>query len=120
MKTCKSAAALKNGVIQFTDVRLADGIHSTDSIRNSGIFTCEHLGLYLISVYIVTNTNHGSYHVYKNADAIADAFASLADYYQTASTTVVEHLSVNDTISVKGSLYVYINYESCLTIIQIQ
>jgi hypothetical protein len=75
---------------------------------NSGIFTCEHLGLYLISVYIVTNTNHGSYHVYKNADAIADAFASLADYYQTASTTVVEHLSVNDTIAKTGWLRIRI------------
>ena len=96
----------KNGVIKFTDVRLADGIHST----NSGIFTCENPGLYLIFVYIVTNTNQGSYYVYKNTDAIADEFASLTDYYQTASTTV------NDTISVKGSLFVYKNYESCLQI----
>ena len=87
----------KNGVIKFTDVRLADGIHST----NSGIFTCENPGLYLIFVYIVTNTNQGSYYVYKNTDAIADEFASLTEYYQTASTTV------NDTISVKGSLFVY-------------
>ena len=100
----------KNGVIQFTDVRLTDGIHSTDSITNSGIFTCENPGLYLIFVYIVTNTNHGSYYAYKNTDAIADAFASLTDYYQTASTTV------NDTISVKGSLIIYKNYESCLQI----
>ena len=120
MKTCKSGAALKNDVIQFTDVRVADGIHSTDSITNSGIFTCENPGLYLVSVYIVTNTNHGSYGVYKNTNIIADAFASLTDYYQTASTTVVEHLAVNDAISVKGSLYVYKNYESCLTILQIQ
>ena len=45
-----------------------------------------------------------------NTDAIVDAFASLTDYYQTASTTV------NNTISVKGSLFVYKNYESCLQI----
>ena len=100
----------KNGVIQFTDVRLTDGIHSTDSITNSGIFTSENPELYLIFVYIVTNTNHGSYYAYKNTDAIVDAFASLTDYYQTASTTV------NDTISVKGSLFVDKNYESCLQI----
>ena len=108
-------AALNNGVIQFTDVRLADGIHSADSIANS-----ENPGLYLISVYIVTHIHHGSYVLYKNTKVIADAFASLADYYQTASTTVVEHLAVSDTISVKGSLYVYKNYESCLTILQIK
>ena len=120
LKTCKSGAALKNGVIQFTYVRLAVGIHNTDSITNSGIFTCEKAGLYLISVYIVTNTHHGSYVLHKNSKVIADAFASLTDYYQTASTTVVEHLAVSDTISVRGGLYVYDDYESCLTILQIQ
>jgi hypothetical protein len=50
LKTCKSADA-KNGVIQFTDVKISNGIHNTDSTKTSGIFTCENPGLYLISVY---------------------------------------------------------------------
>jgi hypothetical protein len=44
-------------VIKFTDVKIADGIHNTDSIRNSGIFTCENTGLYLISIYIGTKND---------------------------------------------------------------
>ena len=61
-----------SGVIKFTDVEIADGIHNTDSIRTSGIFTCEDPELYLISVYIVTNAKHGRYYVRKNTVPIAD------------------------------------------------
>jgi hypothetical protein len=48
-----------SGVIEFTDVKISDGIHNTDSIRNSGIFTCENPGLYLISVYTTTGSKNG-------------------------------------------------------------
>ena len=119
MKTCKSADT-KNDVIQFTDVKISNGIHNTDSIKTSGIFTCENPGLYLISVYIVTNAKHGRYNVYKNTVRIADGFSSLTDYYETISVTVIEHLTVNDRISIKGNMYVFSGYESCLTILQIK
>ena len=119
LKTCKSADA-KNGVIQFTDVKISNGIHNTDSIKTSGIFTCENPGLYLISVYIVTNAKQGSYYVHKNTVTIADGFSSLTDHYETTSVSVIEHLTVNDRISVTGDMYVYSNYESCLTILQIK
>ena len=110
-----------NGVINFTDVRIADGIHNTDSIRNSGIFTCENSGLYLISVYIVTNAKDGRYYVRKNSVPIASGSSSLTDYYETTSVTVIEHLTVNDKISVTGrNMYIYGSYYSCLTMLQIK
>jgi hypothetical protein len=107
-------------VIKFTDVKIADGIHNTDSIRNSGIFTCENPGLYLISIYIGTNNKIGRYYVYKNTIRIASGFSSSNYYYETASVTVIEHLTVNDTISVTGDMYVFGSYYSCLTILQIK
>jgi len=111
-----------NGVIQFTDVKIVNGIHNTDSIRNSGIFTCENPGLYLISVYIQTNTTQSGYYVKKNTNTIANGYSSLTDFYQTTSVTVMEQLTVNDTISVsaRSSMHVYGGIESCLTILQIQ
>jgi len=107
-------------VIKFTDVKTVNGIHNTDLIRNSGIFTCENPGLYLISVYIGTIPQHGYYHVYKNAVAIAVGYSSLTDYIQTTSVTVIEHLTVNDTISVTGYMYAHGGSQSCLTILQIK
>jgi hypothetical protein len=107
-------------VIKFTNVKKADGIHNTDSIRNSGIFTCENPGLYLISVYIQTNSNHGYYTVYKNTVKIANGYPSITNYYETTSVTVIEYLTVNDTISVTGDMFVYSDFESCLTILQIK
>ena len=118
MKTCKGADA-KTGVIKFTNVKTADGIHNTDLIRNSGIFTCENPGLYLISVYILTSTIHGRYHVNKNTVTIAVGYSSLTDYYETISVTVIEHLTVNDTISVTSGMHAYDTYHSCLSILQI-
>ena len=65
MKTCVGSVVDESGVIEFTHVKISDGIHNTDSIRNSGIFTCENPGLYLISVYITTDTIYTRYNVYK-------------------------------------------------------
>ena len=118
MTTCAASSGVTNDVIKFTGV--ANGIHNTNSIRNSGIFTCEHPGLYLISVYITTNTKHSIYYMYKNNNVIAYGVSSQTDYVQTTSVTVIAQLTVNDTISATGSLYVGSGYESCLTILQIQ
>ena len=107
-------------MIKLTDIKITDGIHNTDSIRNSGIFTCENTGLYLISIYIGTNNKHGRYAVYKNTNWIAGVFSSSNDYYETASVTVIEHLTVNDTISASGNMTVFGEYYSCLTILQIK
>ena len=121
MRACiPSGAAAANGVIRFLDVKIANGIHNTDLIRNSGIFTCENSGLYLISVFITTKTKNSEYLVNKNTDTIALGDSSITNYYQTTSATVIEHLAENDTISVHGNLYVYTGYNSCLTILQIQ
>jgi len=119
LKTCKGADT-SNGVIQFTDVKIANGIHNTDLIRNSGIFTCEHPGLYLISVYLLSGAKHGIYNMNKNNIIIADGWSSLTDWYQTTSMTVIEQLTVNDTISVHARMNVDGGYASCLTILQIQ
>ena len=114
------SGGVRNGVIEFTDVKVANGIHNTDLIRNSGIFTCENPGLYLISVFIQTHAKHGAYYVKKHSKTIADGYSSITDSAQTTSVTLIEQLTFNDTISVTGNIYVYGGYESCLTILQIQ
>ena len=58
--------------------------------------------------------------MYKNTVLIADGVSSLTDFHETISVTVIEYLTVNDTISVTGDLYVYGSYESCLTILQMK
>jgi len=120
LTTCIGSYGVVNGVIKFTVVKTANGIHNTDSIRISGIFTCENPGLYLISVYITTSDKHGYYYVYKNNNIFADGHSSLTDWYETTPVTVLEQLTVNDTISVHGNMNVIGGYDSCLTILQIK
>ena len=98
----------------------ANGIHNTDLIKNSGIFTCENPGLYLISVFITSNDKNGYYNVSKNNNPIAYGQSSVTDWHKTSSMTVIAQLTVNTTISVQGSVYAYGTIQSCLTILQIQ
>ena len=120
MNTCVGLSGPINSKLKFTEVKTANGIHNTDLIRNSGIFTCENPGLYLISVFIETHTNHSLFYVYKNKSVIAYGYSSLTDWFQTTLLTAIEKLSVNDTISVMGSLNASASHEACLTILQIQ
>jgi hypothetical protein len=120
LKTFVGSVVDVSGVIEFTDVKISDGIHNTDSISNSGIFTCENPGLYLISVYITTDAKYSYYKVYKNNVRIAAGCSSLAGFFETTSVTVIEHLTVNDTISVTGDMSVIYDCYSCLTILQIK
>ena len=115
MNTCVGLSGPINSKLKFTEVKTANGIHNTDLIRNSGIFTCENPGLYLISVYIQSYQLQNVYYVLKNNNTIAEGYSSL-----TTSVTVIKQLTVNDTISVTGRLYVYGRNKSCLSILQIQ
>ena len=71
-------------------------------------------------LYLSTNAKKGSYYVNKDTVMIADGFSSLTDHYETTSVSLIEHLTVNYTISVIGNMFVYSNYELCLTILQIK
>jgi hypothetical protein len=71
-------------------------------------------------LYLSTNAKKGSYYVNKDTVMIADGFSSLTDYYETTSVTVLEHLTVNYTISVTGDMLVDASPYSCLTILQIK
>jgi hypothetical protein len=74
----------------------------------------------ILSSYNCYLANHGYYDVHNNTVPIARGVSSLTDFYETTSVTVIELLTVNDTISVTGNMYVYSDFESCLTILQIK
>lgn len=107
--------------IQYANIETANGIQNISSIQNSGVFTCEHNGIYQISVYITTNTHQSRCFVYKNGYRFAEAFVSFGSYYQTGTTTFVTSMNVGNTFEIVAypALYVYGDYESGVTITQI-
>lgn len=120
---CSINANVSHGqAIPFKKIRTAHGINNTKSLEKSGIFTAEKAGLYLITVFIQTNTTRYSFNILKNNYTIADAFSSMPGYYQTTSTSIIERLEVNDIISLSPRhfhMYVFGGEESCLSILQV-
>lgn len=122
VKACiKTYAATFTGVIPFTGIKTTHGLNNIDSIKRDGIFTCEKTGLYLITVYVMTNNHAGNIQIEKNNDVIAYGFFSIGAHYTTGSATVISHLDVDDKISVTSyHIHVYGYYQSCLDVLQIQ
>ncbi|VDH99549.1 Hypothetical predicted protein [Mytilus galloprovincialis] len=117
----KPGSYLQNQRILFESIETANGVQNKSSILNSGQFTCEHNGIYHISVYITTNSHQSRYFVLKNGQRFAEAFVSFESYYQTGTTTFVTSMNVGDEFELVAdpTLYVYGGYESGITIMQI-
>ncbi|XP_071122919.1 uncharacterized protein [Mytilus edulis] len=109
-------------VIPFKEVRTSHGIHDLTSIRNEGKFICEKSGVYLISVFVSTNTdNNGYYYVYKNNEYIAKAYRHPKSYYLTFTAIVTERLQTNDIVYVQNGpeMLVFGGVQSAFSIIEI-
>ena len=100
-----------------------NGISTTGvgKIKQTGTFTCETAGVYLISAFVMTNTNGAVTIMYKNNNAIGYGFCSLNGNYQTTTVVVLERLDVNDTISIKANsnMRIYGGEQTCLSVVQI-
>jgi len=110
-------------LVPFRSVRVTNGISMTGvgKIKQTGTFTCETAGLYLISAFIMTETNGVYTSMYKNNNAIVYGYFSPNGHYQTTTVVVLEHLDVNDIISIKagGSMSIYWKTNTCLSVVQI-
>ncbi|CAG2192381.1 unnamed protein product [Mytilus edulis] len=101
-----------------TNLGVTDSV--TSSMKSTGIFKCEKPGLYLVSSFIMTNTN-GQYYLRKNGNVVAYGYFSLNGNYQTSTIVQLILLSVNDTLYIQngeikrifGDLY------SCISILQL-
>jgi len=110
-------------VLSFKSVKVTTGISTTGvgKIKQTGTFTCETAGLYLISAFITSNINGGETIMYKNNNVIEDVYFSVNRSYQTTTVVVLERLDVNDVISIKAynGMYIYGYSQTCLSVVQI-
>ncbi|XP_071171944.1 myosin-J heavy chain-like [Mytilus edulis] len=92
----------------------------TTSMKSTGIFKCEKPGLYLLSSFIMTNTN-GWYYLRKNGDVVAFGYFSLNGNYQTSTIVQLILLSVNDTLFIENAVSKRIvgDRYSCISILQL-
>ena len=110
-------------LVPFRSVRVTNGISTigVGKIKETGTFTCKTAGLYLISAFIMTNTNGAVTEMYRNNNIVAYGYFSLNGQYQTTTVVVLQRLDVNDIISIKagGSMSIYWKTNTCLSVVQI-
>jgi hypothetical protein len=111
------------GLVPFKRVMVTNGISTSGvgKIKQTGTFTCETAGVYLISAFIMTNTNGAATGIYRNSNLIAVGFVSVNGHYQTTTVVGLERLDVNDIISIKTyyNMYIYGYSQTCLSVLQI-
>ncbi|VDI41045.1 Hypothetical predicted protein, partial [Mytilus galloprovincialis] len=117
MTACiNSSPTLSSGsVVRFNNIRKNIGISSISSFQNSGKFTCEYEGLYLVSSWILSNTDESQFAIYYNGQSLASAYvmydAAPEINVGTATAIVSVELKVGDTVWVQTKNRMFVGYQ---------
>ncbi|CAG2240454.1 unnamed protein product [Mytilus edulis] len=119
----KRGTTTDGNIFPFKSVVVSDGISDLSSINNSGIFTCENDGFYLVSFFISFNSHGGFAQLYQNADMAARV--TIGDGYntKTQSLCIILKLKIGDTLSVKalhGDVYTWGFLDCILSFLQVK
>ncbi|CAC5366331.1 unnamed protein product [Mytilus coruscus] len=117
-----SGGTISNGnVFPFKHVLTSNGISDLSSVKNSGIFTCEKDGFYLVYFFLTSKTSVCRMSLYKNANLKARASKSSDINYQSQSLLVFLKLQSGDTLSVKAEADVsdWGGVESMFSVLQV-
>ncbi|XP_052086779.1 uncharacterized protein LOC127724044 isoform X2 [Mytilus californianus] len=112
-------------VVKFDDIKTHTGISNLSSFRNSGKFTIEKEGLYLVSSWILSHTNRAQFAIYYNGKSLASAYVmydgDAGTNVGTATAVVAVELKVGDTVWVQTKTRMMVGREgSCLTIAKLK
>lgn len=111
-----------SSVISFSNVKNVHGITNLSSLQNSGQFTVEQEGHYLISCFVNIRTANVKFDIKHNSNTIGTATKhGDTDSYETHAATVTAHLNVGDTIKViaRSNMYIDSFPDSMFTVVQI-
>lgn len=94
--------------ILFLPVHTQYGVSTSEvlAVSTRGTYRVEKSGLYLISIYIMTNTNNDARFVlYKTGVIIGYSYPNTGSHYRTSSLFLLKNLNFNDTLEVKSPYY---------------
>ncbi|CAG2226174.1 C1QL [Mytilus edulis] len=109
-------------VIKFDDIRTDIGNTNLFSFRSSGKFTCQKEGLYLISSWVLSDTNIATIVVYRNNNTLAKVYITYDSDDDTSAGTgtavVSVELQIGDTVYVKteNDMRVFIEIQASITV----
>ncbi|XP_076076758.1 uncharacterized protein LOC143047563 [Mytilus galloprovincialis] len=120
-----SSLFLSSGsVVKFDDIKTHTGISNLSSFRESGKFTSESEGLYLVTSWIMSNTNAAQFAIYCNGDSLSSAYVMHdgdAGSIGRATAVVSIELKVGDNVWVQTKTRMQVGRDgSCLTIAKLK
>lgn len=128
MTACIRSSSTLSGrsVVKFDDIRTNIGISNVSSFRNSGKFTSESEGLYLVFSWIVSDVNDAQFAIYCNGNSLARVYVTFngdtgnANVGTTRAVVAVE-LKAGDIVWVQTKIGIFVgNQGSCLTIAKLK
>lgn len=121
LTACGSGTYNPGDTVKFNQVKEHKGLQSLESLKQSGIFTCERGGMYVFFASILTNSADGYFIWYKNSVRQSGVYIShKPPSYESGSGMFAVELSVGDTVSLicqRRNIVVY-SY-SCFTFFKI-
>ncbi|CAC5405797.1 unnamed protein product [Mytilus coruscus] len=115
----------RGSVVKFDDIKTHTGISNLSSFRNSGKFTSENEGLYLVSSWILSHTNRAQFAIYCNGNSLASAYVmydgDAGTNIGTATAVVAVELKEGDTVWVQTKTRMQVGRDgSCLKIAKLK
>ncbi|CAC5422871.1 unnamed protein product [Mytilus coruscus] len=115
-------------IINFSDVKLSNGIENVKKFKSSGTFICEKQGIYLVGVYIMSYTKEAHFEIMKNGIIVSRVkvrpdLGSTEDNYHTGTGIIAVQLNANDTLNIQAGyrkMKVDGGGYSCLTVIKMK
>lgn len=110
--------------MKFDDVKYSVGITNVSAFKNTGHFTCEVEGLYIISASVMSYSTDAKYYIRLNENYISKTIIGdhSGNQYFTAAVTVTRKLNPADKVWLEagGSWNFYGGLYSKFTIIKIK
>lgn len=111
-------------IMKFDDVQYSVGVANVSAYENTGKFTCELEGLYIVSASVMSYTSGARYFIKLNGNVISETY--IGDHsgsnYFTGAVTVTRKLNPADQVWLEayGSWNFYGGMYSKFTIIKIK
>ncbi|VDH98351.1 Hypothetical predicted protein [Mytilus galloprovincialis] len=120
-----SSGSVTRNIMKLSDMQYSVGITNLAAYRNTGKFTCEQEGLYIISASVMSLSSGAEFYIYMNGNIISETYIAQNNNNNekhTGAVTITQELNQNDKVWLyaTGSFYLYGGLQSTLTIVKIK
>ena len=123
LTACSNNGYVSRGdIVKFPDVKSNYGIKNMTLFKQTGIFTCEQKGLYMLFSSMMASASDAHFRWNVNSKTLSGIYiGGHSTHYRSGSGMVTVELDVSDTVSLKSERdNVRIHSYSCYTLIKIK